>query len=204
MNTMTATSDLPWQELDRDLRAFIARRVRNQADVDDLVQRVLLQIVQSVNTLRHTERLHAWVYRTARNVVVDYYRSRGSRRALTTAAADGARSEPALPPAAFDDDDEAAALRELARCLGPMLRQLPAAHQEAVRLVDLEGATQQHAAVHAGVSLSGMKSRVQRGRQHLRDVLEACCRIDLDRRGGITAFAARHAGACTCGECGKG
>ena len=39
---MATASDLPWQQLDRDLRTFIARRVRNQADVDDLVQRVLL------------------------------------------------------------------------------------------------------------------------------------------------------------------
>jgi RNA polymerase sigma-70 factor (ECF subfamily) len=202
---METAADLPWQELDRDLRTFIARRVRNQADVDDLVQRVLLQIVQSLSTLRDAERLHAWVYRTARNVVVDYYRSKGSRRELTaTDAADGAPSESATPPASFDDDEEAAALRELARCLAPMLRQLPPAHQEAIRLVDLEGATQQHAALHAGVSLSGMKSRVQRGRQHLREVLEACCRIDLDRRGGISAFAARHPDACTCGGCGKG
>jgi RNA polymerase sigma-70 factor (ECF subfamily) len=200
-----AASDLPWQELDHDLRAFIARRVRNQADVDDLVQRVLLQIVQSLSTLRDAERLHAWVYRTARNVIVDYYRSKSSRRELTAGdAADSALVESAQPPASFDDDDEAAALRELARCLAPMLRQLPPAHQEAIRLVDLAGATQQHAALEAGVSLSGMKSRVQRGRQHLREVLEACCRIDLDRRGGISAFAARHPGPCTCGGCGNG
>jgi RNA polymerase sigma-70 factor (ECF subfamily) len=200
-----AASDLPWQELDHDLRTFIARRVRNQADVDDLVQRVLLQIVQSLSALRDADRLHAWVYRTARHVVVDYYRAKGSRRERTTAdGADRALSEAALPPASFDEDDEAAALRELATCLAPMLRQLTPAHQEAIRLVDLEGATQQHAARHAGVSLSGMKSRVQRGRQHLRQVLEACCRIDLDRRGGVSSLAARHPDACPCGGCGNG
>ena len=73
-------SDLPWQELHGNLRAFIARRVRNQADVDDLVQRVLLQIVKGLDTLRDTGRLHAWVYRTARNVIIDHYRSTVSRR----------------------------------------------------------------------------------------------------------------------------
>ena len=34
MNTMLAAPDLPWQELHGDLRAFVARRVRNEADVD--------------------------------------------------------------------------------------------------------------------------------------------------------------------------
>jgi RNA polymerase sigma-70 factor, ECF subfamily len=46
------------------------------------------------------------------------------------------------------------------------------------------------------VSLSGMKSRVQRGRRELRAVLEACCRIDLDRRGGIAAYTVRRPDAC--------
>ena len=72
---MAAVSELPWEELHGNLRAFISRRVRNPADVDDLVQRVLLQIVKGLASLRDAERLHAWVYRTARNVIVDYYRS---------------------------------------------------------------------------------------------------------------------------------
>jgi len=196
-------SDLPWQELHGNLRAFIARRVQNPADVDDLVQRVLLQIVKGLDTLRDAGRLHAWVYRTARNVIVDYYRSAGSRREHAAGdAADLEAADASAAPAApvTLDDDDGAALRELAACLAPMLARLSPATQEAIRLVDLEGATQQEAARRVGLSLSGMKSRVQRGRQELRAVLEACCRIDLDRRGGIAAYAARHPGACGCGR----
>jgi len=195
-------SELPWQELHGNLRAFIARRVQNQADVDDLVQRVLLQIVKGLDTLRDAERLHAWVYRTARNIIVDYYRVAGSRR--EHAAGDASDVEAGAPaPSEASDESDGAALRELAACLAPMLNQLPPAYREAIRIVDLEGATQQEAAHRAGVSLSGMKSRVQRGRQQLREVLEACCRIDLDRRGGISAYAPRHSDACGCQGCGE-
>ena len=201
MNTMSSASDLPWQALDHDLRAFIARRVRNQADVDDLVQRVLLQIVKGLGTLRDAGRLHAWVYRTARNVVVDYYRSAGSARELTAGGAtDFESADAAASPERFDED-EGAALRELATCLAPMLSRLPPAYQEAVRVVDLQGVTQHEAAQRAGVSVSGMKSRVQRGRRHLRAMLEECCRIDLDRRGGIAAYAARSQRGCGCDGC---
>ncbi len=196
-------SDLPWQELHGNLRAFIARRVQNQADVDDLVQRVLLQIVKGLHTLRDAERLHAWVYRTARNVIIDYYRSAGRRREHAAGGAEDleAADAPTAPPSL--DGDDGAALQELAACLAPMLARLSPVSQEAIRLVDLEGATQQEAARRVGLSLSGMKSRVQRGRQELRAVLEACCRIDLDRRGGIAAYASRHPGACGCGSCGE-
>jgi RNA polymerase sigma-70 factor (ECF subfamily) len=204
MNTMLAASDLPWQELDGHLRAFIGRRVRNQADVDDLVQRVLLQIVKGLGTLRDAARLHAWVYRTARNVIVDHYRAAGGRRELAAGDAADLESAAAAAPHAPFDEDEDIALRELAACLAPMINQLPPVYREAVRIVDLEGVTQAEAARRAGVSLSGMKSRVQRGRQHLRAVLEECCRIDLDRRGGISAYAARRSDACGCDGCGRG
>lgn len=196
-----AASDLPWQELHSNLRVFIARRVRNQADVDDLVQRVLLQIVKSLDTLRHAERLHAWVYRTARHVIVDYYRAAGSRRELAAGDASDLEAADAAPAVSFDDD-EGAALRELATCLAPMLRQLSPAYRDAIRTVDLEGSTQHDAAERAGVSLSGMKSRVQRGRQQLRAVLEACCRVDLDQAGAISSYTPRDPGACGCGGCG--
>ncbi len=193
-------SDLPWQELHGNLRAFIARRMQNQADVDDLVQRVLLQIVKSLGRLRDAGRLHAWVYRTARNVIVDYYRSAGSRREQAAGDAEDLESADApSAPAPLNDDDEAA-LRELAACLAPMLARPSPASREAIRLIDLERRSNE-AAQRVCLSLSGMKSRVQHDRQELRAVLEACCRIDLDRRGRISAYTARHPDACGCGGC---
>ena len=198
---MLAAPDLPWQELHGNLRAFIGRRVRNQADVDDLVQRVLLKLVQGLSALRDAERLHAWVYRAARNVIADYYRSPTLRRevasgdALDLASVDGADNHVPL------DEDERTALHELAACLMPMIRQLPPTYQEAIRLADLEGISQADAAQRVGVSLSGMKSRVQRGRKQLRAILEECCRVELDRRGSVVSYAARRPDSGSCGGC---
>lgn len=195
---MLAAADLPWQELHGNLRAFIGRRVRNQADVDDLVQRVLLQILKGLGSLRDAERLHAWVYRTARNVIVDHYRSSTGRREASGDAEDLAAAD--APDLSFDD--ESVALQELATCLTPMLRQLQPTYREAVTLTDLEGITQAEAAERVGVSLSGMKSRVQRGRRQLKAVLEACCRVDLDHRGSIVGYEPREPDSCTrCGSC---
>jgi RNA polymerase sigma-70 factor, ECF subfamily len=185
---MTAAPEPPWQELDASLRAFIGRRVRNQADVDDLVQRVLLQIVKGLSSLRDAERLHAWVYRTARNAIADYYRAPGARREIASGgAADFDTMEP-VSRRPVEDENESEAIRELAACIEPMLRQLPPAYREAVTLADLQGVDQAEAARRVGVSLSGMKSRVQRGRRQLKAALEQCCRIDLDRRGSIAGY----------------
>ena len=197
---MAAVTEPLWEELQGNLRAFISRRVRNPSDVDDLVQRVLLQIVKGLGSLRDAEKLHAWVYRTARNVIVDYYRSSSSRREV----ASGGTEDLALADAADRQapaEDERAALQELAACLTPMIRQLPPAYREAITLADLEGVNQAEAAARAGVSVSGMKSRIQRGRKQLKAVLEECCRVHLDRRGTIVAYDPRTPHSCSCGNC---
>jgi hypothetical protein len=54
--------------------------------------------------------------------------------------------------------------------------------------------------VFSRVSLSAMKSRVQRGRRQLKELVEACCRVDLDRRGGIVGCEERGPGGCR-GDC---
>jgi RNA polymerase sigma-70 factor (ECF subfamily) len=197
VTAMPATTDVPWRELHQNLRLFVGRRVRNQADVEDLVQRVLLHIVQGLSSLRDSERLHAWVYRSARNVIADYYRSPASRREVPSG--DAEETAGALTTHGRVDD-EREALPELAACLAPMLRQLSPDQREAVVLTELEGITQAEAAARAGVSVSGMKSRVQRGRRQLRAILDACCRIDLDVRGGVVDYAPRSTDAC--GGCG--
>lgn len=72
---------------------------------------------------------------------------------------------------------------------------LPSPYREAVSLVELDGLTTREAADRAGISVSGMKSRVQRGREQLRTLLDDCCEIALDARGKVTDVSPR-AGPC--------
>jgi RNA polymerase sigma-70 factor (ECF subfamily) len=63
--------------------------------------------------------------------------------------------------------------------------------------VDVDGQTQLNAARDLGLSLSGMKSRVQRARRDLKDLLERCCAVDVDRRGGVSDYQPAG-GGCGC------
>lgn len=96
--------------------------------------------------------------------------------------------------ASDDDRDDDAMERELARYVAPFVAMLPSPYREALTLTELEGLTQKQAAELLGLSLSGMKSRVQRGRRALRQALEACCHIELDARGKVMDFAPRPDG----------
>src|SRR5215204_3296917 len=71
-----------WSELHERLRAFVARRVPDQSVVDDLAQEILLRLYTHIGRLREQERLDAWAYQVARNVIADYWRERAARREL--------------------------------------------------------------------------------------------------------------------------
>lgn len=95
-------------------------------------------------------------------------------------------------------DDEAEPRAELARCLSPLVGRLPTA-TAARSLTELEGRTQTEAAALLGLSVSGMKARVQRARRLLRDLLLDCCHVELDRRGAVTGHRPRS-GPSACGR----
>ena len=130
-----------------------------------------------------------------RNAITDYYRSAVHRREVVT---DGL-PEPADADRSTDDDTDAErALAGLASCVRPLLRLLPADQAAAVEVVDLDGRSQVEAARAAGISVSGMKSRVQRGRRGLQEAITACCQVQLDVRGEVHDFHSHSGDRCRC------
>ena len=66
MSAVAPSTDTAWAELHTNIRGFVARRVRQPADVDDIVQQVFLRVHQALPTLRDADKLHAWIYQTTR------------------------------------------------------------------------------------------------------------------------------------------
>lgn len=180
-----------WQDFHGRLLGFIARRVPDRANAEDILQDVMLRIHRHADDLEHAPAVGAWVHRIARNAIADHYRGAPVRRERP-AGLDLDSEEPAE-----QEPVTAEALSELTTCLEPLLGRLTPIHREALTLTELEGLTQASAAARLGLSHSGMKSRVQRARIELRRLLVACCDIQLDRRGDIAGYRSR--GPCDCG-----
>src|SRR5688572_15224300 len=111
-----------WSELQANIRGFVGRRVRQPADVDDIVQRVFLQVHRALPTLREADRLHAWIYQTTRRAIADYYRASSHREIPAGTAVD-------LAPDVADEsahDEDGDALQELSACLKPLVSSLKA------------------------------------------------------------------------------
>ena len=186
-----ADLDQLWRRFSSDLRAFIARRVSRPEDADDILSIVFLRMAKSLDNLREQDRILGWMYAITRNAITDYYRSAPHRRELAV------DSVPDNRPDGEPDADETAE-KELASCLVPMLSGLPAEQAAAVKMVDLDNRTNAAAANEVGISVSGMKSRVQRGRAALQAQLHACCQISQDRTGHVHDYQPRS-GSCACG-----
>lgn len=173
------STDTIWAHLSTDLRQFIRRRVSDDHAADDLLQETFLRIHRNLGTLQEADRLAAWVYQIARNVVRDHHRQAALPANTSTVALGD-----------VDPTDDSDNQRSLSRCgsaqwLEEMIGTLPDGYREALQLAEIEGHTQQEVAQQFGISLSGAKSRVQRGRALLREALDACCRWQFDHSGRL-------------------
>jgi RNA polymerase sigma-70 factor (ECF subfamily) len=165
-----------WEDYRAALRRFIRRRVADESSADDILQDIFLKIHAKIGALKDHRRIRGWFYRVARNAVIDHYRGRRGTEILP--------EEIAMPL-----KSDRRALTELSECVRPMIERLPEPYREALILSELEGVTQKEVGKKQGVSLSGAKSRVQRGRAKLKEMMLACCHIEFDRRGGISGYS---------------
>jgi len=188
-----------WQDIHVALHSFIVKRVANEAEADDIVQDVWLKMQRGLDGLKDQNRLISWIYQIARHAIIDHYRAPDRRREMPAGLAADLEAYQSSSGRQMASQDSGQLRTELAGCLRPMIEQLSEDYRQAVTLVDLEGLTQQEAAAQLGLSLSGMKSRVQRGRRQLKGLLEACCTIELDRRRGVADYDLRDQQNDSCG-----
>jgi RNA polymerase sigma-70 factor (ECF subfamily) len=183
-----------WRQLDDKLRPFVARRVRDDADVDDVVQDIFVRMLRGLSALRDEERFGPWVYQVARSAIADHQRAAARHPIAPPPVAE--LEGGAAPP--LDEEAERATEKLLAMYVAPFVAMLPSPYREALTLTELEGLTQAEAAEMLGISVSGMKSRVQRGRRRLRALFEECCHIALDARGQVIDCVPRGTQSCAC------
>jgi RNA polymerase sigma-70 factor, ECF subfamily len=189
--TMISDSQTIWSEVQNGLRAFIAKRVSDEASVDDLSQEVFVRMQRGLDGLKKESRLVSWIYQIARHAIIDYYRARDRQHERPVGLASDLENVHSASLPAESSKGSGQLRSELAGCLRPMIERLSEDYRQAITLVDLEGMSQHEAAARLGLSISGMKSRVQRGRRQLKGMLEACCTIELDRRRGVAGYDLR-------------
>lgn len=175
-----------WNDYCCQLLSFIRARVSDEHEAEDILQEVFLRIHQGLCCMEAAANLEAWIYRVTRNLVIDHYRRHRPPAEL-----------PEELPASSEPPAEEDPRTRLAFSLRETINELPREYRDALIATEYEGLSQQQLADREGISLSGAKSRVQRGRERLRQLLLECCHFELDRRGRIIDYHAR------CSSCGQ-
>lgn len=149
----------------------IALRVcGNPADAEDVAQEVFLKLCRSLNRFQGESSFHTFLYRVTTNAALDFLRGR-KRRETVPLEAEGngpltVLPDPDAPP------EEQLERRELQRAVRRGIAKLPAGQRTALALRELEGLSYAEIAAVLGLSEGTVKSRIARGRERLRVILE--------------------------------
>jgi RNA polymerase sigma-70 factor (ECF subfamily) len=181
---VNAALETVWTDVASKLRGYIRTRVRDHAAAEDILQDVFVKAHSRIAQLKSPEKLEGWLFLIARNAVADHYRKSRSHEELSADLATEAQ------------DPEFENACQLRAAFRRMIEELPAPYGQALTLTEFEGLTQKQLAERLGISLSGAKSRVQRGREKLKGALLDCCEFEFDRRGKIIDCAPKNQDCC--------
>ncbi|MFI1096707.1 RNA polymerase sigma factor SigE [Streptomyces sp. NPDC020917] len=142
------------------------RLTGNQHDAEDLTQEVFVRVFRSLSTYTPGT-FEGWLHRITTNLFLDMVRRRQRIRfdALGDDAAERLPSREPSPAQHFNDTHFDADVQQALDTLAPEFR-------AAVVLCDIEGLSYEEIAATLGVKLGTVRSRIHRGRSHLRKALE--------------------------------
>lgn len=161
-----------WHELHPDLHRYICHRVDHQDHCHDILQDVFLKIA-STGLPDDIRNIKGYLVRTATHTIADHYRKK--------------RPVPADTRLLIDEDHDIQHHAEYIsnRFLNECISALPGPYREALIKTELQGMSQKQYADLANISLSGAKSRVQRARIKLKEMILSCCGFRFDKYGNV-------------------
>lgn len=167
-----------WDAYQSELLRFVQSRLEDRKEARDIVQEVFVKALAQPDGLCSVENRRAWLFRVARNLLIDHYRLRKDRVPIDEDFAE-------------ESESERSAVDALTQCLPRVLSELCAQDRQAIMLCDIEGVTQQSYASLAGLSLPAAKARLRRARARLRARLMKSCQVSFDERGRVCCFVPR-------------
>jgi len=172
-----------WQMFSDKLKAFIFKRTQDIEITNDILQEVFIKIHTKIDTLKEDTKLQSWIYQITRNTINDHFRKKG----FTDKENKELISE--------EDEQESESMLKIAQGLYEFMDNLPEKYCDALCKTEFEGLSQVDYAKETGISNSGAKSRVQRGRAMIKDMLMKCCHFQFDKYGTIIDY---HPITCCC------
>jgi len=167
-----------WHQHSGEMKGWLHKQRQNDEACEDVLQQVFFKALANKSTFCGLENPRAWLFRVARNILIDAYRVQ--------------REFIEMPEDFPEEETFNFAIDELTNCLPRVLTELSAEDREVITLCDLDGMKQERFAAMKGITLPAAKSRVQRARKRLRATLETNCQVKHDDAGNVCCFVPRE------------
>ena len=157
------------------LRSFIRRRVPDPGDAEDILQDVFYELVAAYRLMQPIEQVGAWLFRVARNRIIDLFRKKKLQAVSNDAVAkDGeALLLDDLLPSPDAGPDALFARGVLMDELDAALDELPDEQRDVFIAHEIEGRSFKELAAETGLSVNTLLSRKHYAVLHLRRRLQA-------------------------------
>jgi len=163
-------SEIIWRKFSSKIKNFLLKRVSDVSIADDLLQEVFVKIHLGLPKLKDVDKVENWVFQIAYNQVNDYFRKKPKLK---------------VEELEIDMVSEDKSSHDLHDCLTPFIASLPDTYRDAIVLSEVEGLKQKEVAKRLNISLSGAKSRIQRGRELIKQHFVDCCHFHLNEKGKL-------------------
>jgi RNA polymerase sigma-70 factor (ECF subfamily) len=181
-----------YTEFRQSLLSFIQSKVRSREDAEDILQNVFVKISSGINKLSDNEKLTSWVYTITRNSIIDYYRADRSKRNVVV----NAFVEKNMPEEGNPDPTGG-----LDQCMNAMINLLPDDYRNVIIDSEIKGIKQKELASKYDMPYPSMRSRVQRGRERLKQLFYNCCHIQTDMFGNVMNVRSKSCDGGPCNPC---
>ncbi len=174
-----------WFNIHEKLFGYISKNVKNKDDVDDIIQDTFIKVQTKIDSLKNPGKVESSIYQIARNTINDYFRKQ--KKSFEN---EDSTEDISTGPNVFVEEDIKVKIQtqDFSEYAGFVVSELPEKYRKAVYMADIEGHTMKEVAEELGISVSGAKSRVQRGRKLIKEIILKCCKVNTDKYGNIVDY----------------
>jgi len=184
-----------WATFNSELRIYVIRKVNDAQMANDIIQDVFEKVIKNLEKLQNVENIQEYLYKMTRNTIVDSYRSR--KLIFEQVEHNTLDSSVDFIDDGIMDEKNAESLNTVISnsCIIPFINQLPEKYREALIASEINHLNQKELAAQLNISYSGAKSRVQRGKEKLKSMLQECCNFEHDGYGNLIQQKSKN---CSC------
>src|SRR5579859_3735746 len=161
---------LNWNSVQRELRGFVYKRVKDKALTEDIVHDVFLKVLAKIHQVKESDKVFGWIYQVTRNAITDHFRKHSKN----------------INPKDLDWQSTPPNYNDcVTNTINELIPTLPDIYRIPLEMTELQNMSQLEVAEKLNLNYSTAKARVQRARQMLKEKVEEILIVKTDGYGNV-------------------